>query len=399
MTGAVNNNVITAGTNENIQTSEPVRNTNAREEFDILDEEALPPQNTLLSQNMLRNVRFHRCTGLNNEQIAVIDNMRAPKVRGFFSNLFSKIGRSVVGFVHAFKSRETRTILNDTLRTRTNALRNIKADKLPELPRDSTPVSMDAGQIGKLTGLGSRTRVIPFVPYENEENRNASPLQKMLFPHGEPRFDDIKQNPRLQDCWFLSSISSILNSQGAEGIERLFSPSAKENHVLVRLGKNQYEVPLGRYTNGSENFGSRSANWVVALENAMQMHLLAMRKDEYSLSEVISNPDSNVNIRMRGAEVGLKALLCDGYDVTLVQNPESETGLNTIKTAIKNNRPVVLGHAGGLFKALSDGISPKHAVSVLGMSPDEKSLIVQDPYGKTKMLAVSKLHECSVCLV
>lgn len=43
MTGVVNNNVITAGTNENIQTSEPVRNTNAREEFDILDEEALPP--------------------------------------------------------------------------------------------------------------------------------------------------------------------------------------------------------------------------------------------------------------------------------------------------------------------------------------------------------------------
>ena len=223
--------------------------------FEILDDESLSgmagvPQDNVLPDNMLKDVRFHECKGLSHEQVAVIDHLRAPKTRGFFSNLFSKIGRSIVSFVSLFRS-SSKARANATLQERTEMLRApTMGYQIKPLPKGTQPVSMDCEQMGSLTGLGSKTRLVPFEPYENSDTRDATLLQKMLYPHGSPRIDDVKQDPKLQDCWFLSSIITALNTSRGT-IEQLFSPSKTEGNVLVRLGNNQYDVPLGRYTNGS----------------------------------------------------------------------------------------------------------------------------------------------------
>ena len=371
--------------------------------FEILDDDSLVqatgvPQESALPDNMLKNVKFHKCNGLSQEQIRVIDNLRAPKTRGFFSNLFSKIGRSIVSFVSLFRSSSSKARANDTLRERTEMLRAPTIGyQIKPLPKDTQPVSMDYEQMGRLTGLGSKTGLVPFEPYENSDTRDATLLQKMLYPHGSPRIDDVKQDPKLQDCWFLSSIITALNTSRGT-IEQLFSPSETEGNVLVRLGNKQYDVPLGRYTNGSETFGSRSANWVVALENAMQMHLMATKTENYELTSMLSNSDP-VNMRMKDAAIGLQALFGNSVRVNFEKFPTDKNAIEQIKTNIDNGYPVVLGHAGGLFNALADGISPGHAVSVLGLSPDKSSMIVQDPYGKAVELPFSALSHCVVYTV
>ena len=226
-------------------------------------------------------------------------------------------------------------------------------------------------------------------------NRNATALQKKLFPHGEPRLGDIRQNPKLQDCWFLSSIASVLNTQGTESITRLFSASETEGNVIIRLGKKQYDVPLGRYTNGSENFGSNSSNWVVALENAMQMHLLTTVFDD-DLGVLPNNSDS-VNIRMKDTGVGLRAILGDSVPEIKILNPENR--IEEVKEAVRKGQPVSFGHRGGVFKALANGISPEHAVSVMGMTPNEDAFIILDPCGEVKRLPFSALSNCRVSIM
>ncbi|WP_406040766.1 hypothetical protein [Succinimonas sp.] len=104
---------------------------------------------------MLRNVKFHNCKGLSQEQIAAIDNMKAPKTRGFLSNLFSGIGRSLVRGFNAVRSLFSGTDLSGVLRQRTDAIRNMRPVKLPELPQVTVPISMDTEQMGRLTGLGN----------------------------------------------------------------------------------------------------------------------------------------------------------------------------------------------------------------------------------------------------
>jgi hypothetical protein len=404
MTGI--NNIHTAAGNtvadESFEDLSPTGN-NQNSDFDIIDNEEYsnliketPPKDTKLPDDMLRNVKFHKCSGLSEAQIAAIDNMRAPKTRGFFSNLFSAIGRSFVKGINAVKSLFSSTKLNDTIRNRTAEIRNMTPFDMSELPDDSKKISFDMDQMGKLTGLGSKIEVIPFKAYSNESSTPDQSYRQYLFPHGEPRLDDIKQNPSLQDCWFLASISSILNSQGTTGIERLFSPSTTKDHVLVRLGENLYDVPLGRYSNGSEKFGSNSANWVVALENAMQMHLLATANSD-KLSNLTNNSDP-VNIRMKTISEGFRALAANkNVDVNVMLHPtNSKTDIDQIKTAIKNKRPVALGHIGNAFKALANGVSPHHAISVLGLTPKEDALIVLDPYGEIKKFDFSSLKDCRV---
>ena len=346
-------------------------------------------------KDMLTNVKIHNCKGLSPQQIYAIDNMRAPKTRGFLSNLFSSIGRSLVRGINAVRARISGINLSGVLRERTDAIRNMQPRELRPLPPETQPVSMDNEQMGHLTGLGNHTRVVPFVPYNNEENRDASNLQKKLFPHGEPRLGDIKQNPKLQDCWFLYSIASVLNTQGTKSITRLFSASATEGNVFIRLGNKQYDVPLGRYTNGSENFGSNSANWVVALENAMQMHLLTTAYDG-DLTVLPNNSDS-VNIRMKDTTVGLMAILGNSVVEHKVLVPENE--IDVIKAAVRKGQPVSIGHRGGILKALANGISPEHAVSVMGMTPNEDAFIILDPYGEVKRLPFSALSNCRVSIM
>ena len=356
---------------------------------------AVPPKGAKIPENMLRNARFHTCSGLTQHQIAAIDNMRAPRVRGFFANLFSGVGRTLVRGINAVRARFSGVNLSGVLRERTDAIRHMTPVKISDLPPETAPVSMDNEQMGRLTGLGNDVRLVPFVPYDNEENRNASELQKMLFPHGEPRLSDIKQNPKLQDCWFLSSIASVLNTQGTESITRLFSPSNTEGNVLIRLGSKQYDVPLGRYACGSENFGSKSANGVVALENAMQMHLLTSVSAD-DLGVLLNNSDI-VNIRIKDMGFGSRAILGDSVVEFKVLNPEDR--VDEVKDAIRKGQPVSIGHRKGVLKALANGISPEHAVSVMGMTPNEDALIILDPYGEVKKLPFSALSNCVVSYI
>ncbi len=406
MTGI--NNIHTAGsstvTDDSFEDLSLAEN-NPADEFDVLDDEQygniikeMQPKDTKLPENMLQNAKFHKCSGLSDVQIAAIDNMKAPKVRGFFSNLFSAIGRSFVRGINAIKSAFSSNNLNDTIKNRTSEIRKMNPVMMTELPEDSKKISCDLDQMGKLTGLGDKIKVVPFKAYNSTEiSSPEQSLKQILFPHGEPRLDDIKQNPSLQDCWFLSSIGSLLNTQGTKHIENLFSPSITKDHVLVRLGKDQYDVPLGRFSNGSEKFGSNSANWVVALENAMQMHLLATASSE-KISSLHSDSDP-VNIRMKDISIGLRALSgSQNMSVNVLLNPTTDD-VQQIKQAIKDNRPIAIGHKGNVFKALANGVSPNHAISVLGLTPKEDALVVLDPYGEVKKFDFSSLKDCRVYIV
>ena len=178
MTGI--NNIHTAGsstvTDDSFEDLSPAEN-NPADEFDVLDDEQygniikeMPPKDTKLPENMLQNAKFHKCSGLSDVQIAAIDNMKAPKVRGFFSNLFSAIGRSFVRGINAIKSAFSSNNLNDTIKNRTSEIRKMNPVMMTELPEDSKKISCDLDQMGKLTGLGDKIKVVPFKAYNSTES-------------------------------------------------------------------------------------------------------------------------------------------------------------------------------------------------------------------------------------
>ena len=188
-------------------------------------------------------------------------------------------------------------------------------------------------------------------------------LNKYLF-HGEPRLEDVKQNPQLQDCWCLSSITSMLTSQGTASITRLFSPSEKPNHVNIRLGVNIYEVPLGKYRiHQATNMAVTVLIWVVALENAVTMHLAVHARADNNDPNLINKKEaqlalhsaSNGIIALQGrAENGIaKELLT--FDSA--QFATAGDAINAIKKFLDDGKPVVRGHSSKSV-ALSDGIAP-----------------------------------------
>ena len=225
-------------------------------------------------------------------------------------------------------------------------------------------------------------------------------MKAKLFPgDNSPKLSDIKQDPALQDCWFLSSITALLTSQGTQSIQRLFTPSQNEGFVNIRLGYNNYEVPMGRIcsADGKSKFGSNSAPWVVALENAMMIHLSLGRE-----SDGIRNNTADMNLKE--PLDGLKALVGSNHYDNAHFIRHSSSGINAfnaIKDSIDSGMPVVLGHAGNALSSLGDGIAPNHAITVLDCHkneahPDKSFVTVLDPYGEVKNLYVKDLSKCMI---
>lgn len=321
-----------------------------------------------------------------------LNNIRQTKPS---SGFFNALGRLILKVVNYFKGGVSDSSVL-SIPDKIKQLREVEIQSpLPKPQKtNAEPYSMTTEQLSRLAGLGANTKIEPF----GDVGANFSNLNNLLFGENSiPRLSDIKQNPDFQDCWFLSSITSVLSTQGPEAITRLFDVSDTPNHIHVRLGENTYDVPLGRIVDGQGNkFGSNSANWVVVLENAMLMHL------------AVSLTDSNINnvtaktlkMAYRSAGEGLNALLgCSmKHQIHTRTLPMSSNELlSVIRENLNKHLPVVIGHQ-SKATALSDGISPGHAVTVLDIENDEK-VVVLDPYGEVKKIPVSSLKNYTAATV
>ena len=368
-------------TTSNIPSNIQPTNTNSTDassssydDFEVLD---MPPTDADLGTNVFEGAEIDQKTNISKQKLLTLENLNIPPAK---NTIASAIGRFFLSIVNFFKGVKS----SDTLNTqeKIDVLRNKNPEPLEKLPDDTKPVSLSSKQLGKITGMGDNAVIRPFTSYNPDK---PSSLQSILYPHGEPRLSDIKQDPELQDCWFLSSIASGLSSMGTKAISRLFSESQTPGNVMVRLGNNLYDVPLGRVSNGSNSFGSKSANWVVALENAMAMHLFATST---------SPLQSGVNpMEKRFIGIGLEALF--GYPTSKVLFSETTQAIAAIKELIQKNCAVVIGHGGSIGNAATDGIAPGHAVCVLDVNDDD-SLTVLDPYGQVKHMKASSLDHCHI---
>ncbi len=317
----------------------------------------------------------------------ILNNIRQQKPS---SGFFNTLGRMILKVVNLFKGVSNSSILSTPQKL--DELRGIKTQTPLPTPKQSNaePYSMTTDQLSRLAGLGAGTKIEPF----GGAGTNNTNLNNVLFgDKGIPTLSDIKQDPEFQDCWFLSSITSVLSTQGPDAILRLFEESDTPNHIHVRLGENTYDVPLGKIVDGNGNkFGSNSANWVVALENAMLMHLGISFTDTDSKAA-----EKNLKMAYRSAGDGLTALLGCSFqhriDIRSLPMSSKET-LSLIRDKLDKHLPVVIGH-NSKTTALVDGISPEHAVTVLDIENNNK-LVVLDPYGEVKKIPVSSLKNYTI---
>lgn len=264
-------------------------------------------------------------------------------------------------------------------------------------------VSYTDEEIGAALGLKGRTHVKPFD--ESEINKIAN---------GDFHLEDIKQDPNLQDCWFLSSLTSVLSFKGANYLKSLITIPQVNNggqtedakFALVKLGFNTYQVPLGDLVDkGGDTGTSSSKAWVRLFETAMQMHMLALSRmdlvaDTYSFKVDMNGLSPRLAL---GALLGKETIadygdlgrtLNDGVDCTFGAT------VTEISNALQNKRPVVLSSLGGIGASLKYGLSPNHAVSVQAVVPDEHSnrtfIHVIDPYGRSVVMDASVLNGATV---
>lgn len=324
---------------------------------------------------------------------AAIESIRQDKPSNTFK---SALGRAVLWIVNLFKGVKSSSSLSTTAKL--EVLRGKQPSPLPDnVENKNSPYLFSKEQLGNLCGLTKDCKIKYFS--KPEENKG---YKEVLFPHGEPRLSDIKQNPNLQDCWFLSSISSMLQSEGVESISRLFSESKVPGNVIVRLGAHLYDVPMGRITDSSgDKFGSNSANWVVALENAMLMHeALSAENPDLNNPRSLENYKSNIRMPMRYPSEGLKALhgyKPDGGQVEFKtidwEFRSPQRGVTLISGMLELGKPAIIGHSrqnSGKI-ALRDGIAPGHAVTVLEVVPNGFKIL--DPYGQVKTLAKDSITD------
>ena len=243
------------------------------------------------------------------------------------------------------------------------------------------PVEYTPQEIGAAFGLRGEVKVAKFSA--NEVN---------FIRSGEFSLQDIKQDPGLQDCWFLSTLSSVLASCGREPLMNIIHvPPDVENsdgimeppdHAFVKLGKDVYKVPLGEVqTVGGDKSVSNSKPWVKLLETAMQMHLV-------NTSTTID--EKSVRMSYRNSQDGFAALfgVSRGHaqESVIGGTSSSTASLAILKKFSKGHRPVVLGSKDGVGAALGTGISPGHAVAVLDVDSEKRQVTVLDPYGHTRLL-------------
>ncbi len=354
--------------------------------FDDLSDEAaqLPPAEELVTNKKisLEGAEATKDVYLPKGAQAAINNIRIPRATDGFGRMLARAFLAVVNFFKGNLGKSSATLSEQAYAE--------KAQYLPVLNdavNKGHPFKMTNEMLGNLSGLGKTTHVEAF---SNDENDS---LGNILFNGGNPKLSDIKQDPALQDCWFLSSITSALHSHGPDVITRLFSESPNKGFVTVHLGEAEYEVPLGRLTNDSGNkFGSNSANWVVVLENAMMMHMATAAKlDENSN---LNNAQSKITMNTNEVTLGLEAIYGgvhrSGGDVA---SPVPGFNLDTLKQMLSAHMPVVIGHT-SYSQALTDNVAPHHAVTVLEVV--DNKVRVLDPYGVVKDISASSLQNYKI---
>ncbi len=346
------------------------------------------------------NISFAGATVYKNAPVpdnykTAIETIRQPKPSNTFLH---KLGRAALWIVNLFKGVKSSSTLST--REKLDVLRNKKPSPLPNnVVNKGTPYSFNIEMLANLSGL-DKSKGLKYQPFYNMDKEPEKNYKDVLFPHGEPRLADVKQNPELQDCWFLSSIASTLQSEGTQSITRLFSPSNTPGNVVVRLGTNLYDVPMGRIADGSgDKFGSDSAPWVVVLENAMLMHLsLSTENPNIKDPVALENYKDDIRMPLRSANHGLIALHggeTQGKKTVInVSGPldSAERGMDIIAKLLSFGKPVVIGQTSGtpLSVAIKDGVANGHAVTVLEVVPNGVKIL--DPYGQVKTISASSLN-------
>lgn len=242
-------------------------------------------------------------------------------------------------------------------------------------------VSYAPEEIGAAFGLRGEVKLAKFSKAEIDDIRRGSfSLQ------------DIKQDPGLQDCWFLSTLSSVLASCGKDPFANIiFVPGSTvddkgkrvpPDHAFVRLGRSVYNVPLGEVqTEGGDKSVSNSKPWVKLLETAMQMHLINTASD---INE------KSVRMSYQNSAQGFAALFGvsrgNAQHGAIGGTPTSTASFDDVQKLFSGHRPVVLGSKDDVGAALSTGVSPGHAVAVLDVDDEKKQVTVLDPYGHTRVV-------------
>lgn len=271
-------------------------------------------------------------------------------------------------------------------------------------------VSYTNGEIGAAMGLDGPADVVPF-----DEDDVAQ------IANGDFHLEDIEQDPNLQNCWFLSSLASVLSFKGAQFLQNLITipqvvnggnQRADADFALVKMGINTYKVPLGDVVGaGGEKGTSSSKAWVRLLETAMQMHMVRLVQMDLQPPQGIGlkvDMHGGSPLLALGALLGLEEVrpvfqndpgspMQLDEKITIRRGQEGDGNLNdrldTIQFALGGGKPVVLATSDDLGQSLKYGISPGHAVSVQGVEfdgddnePGHPYLHILDPYGRSVVM-------------
>ena len=259
--------------------------------------------------------------------------------------------------------------------------------------RDADVVTYSPREIGAAMGLSGQAHVVPF-----------SDAEVRQIESGDFHLNDIKQDPNLQDCWFLSSLASVLSFKGADYLQSLITIPQEGNgnadFALVKLGNDTYKVPFGDVVGkGREKGTSSSKAWVRLLETAMQMHMVNLsQKGVTSATGIKVDMNGGAPDLALGALLGLEnvrregGLLLHSTHVAMI-HPQEPATLNErvtrITNALRNNTPVVLASPDKeVLQTVKYGFSPGHAVSVQDVEwkGGRCFLHILDPYSRSVVL-------------
>jgi len=311
---------------------------------------------------------------------------KAVAKRSSFSNAVHAIGRVIMTATHAIKAacsgRATKNAgWNKTTADYVNKDLKMNLAELPKLNNgeDVKGRRFDAHIVASSCGLSGKIALHPF-------KKDAS-----IYPNGSPSIADIKQNPDLQDCWFLSAIAATLHSLGPDAITRLIDLKTVPEMAVVRLGKRLFQVPLADVVVDGKRAVSDSAPWVRILEQAMAMFRSEWRAEDSNGNRSMSFGSSTFGLdSLAGQEAvdGMNYSTLFGLGGTSIDQIATDFFLNSSNGT--EHAPLILGSRDGfigVLASLGTGISPGHACAVLSVDSDKKRVTVLDPYGHVRHLS------------
>ena len=274
-------------------------------------------------------------------------------------NFFKAIGRGVMNTVSAIRGARP-FYRAKSVATFNTELRVGNRGSCPERCRwkqdlgTTTPVVYGKEVLASAFGLRGNAEVKAFTAAQIDEIRG-----------GNFSLADIKQDPGLQDCWFLSSLGAFLARSGSGALSDLISiPEARDGqqptHAFVKLGTEVYKVPLGVVTGGGKSNISESKAWVQLLETAMQMHLV-----RNTLPSGVST--EGPQMAYRNPQDAFAALQGVEHNSRMTASVSVKATIEDVRNCLESGRPVVVCSPEGAGFALSTGISPGHAVTVLSV--------------------------------